>query len=212
MGIETNSTNSINSDGLKISSVLDRIRQELERLLSENDESDYTVITLWQSIENKIEWNDYFYVLSQLIYLKKIHIEEDGYISWLWNPNLINKLQKENLLLEWGRNITQIGFINERAKVQYYKLKEGDYDHRELAKLIDNKIQELTKNPFLGSYIKKTLWPDEYKKYSLKNLRKINLNENYRMIYTIVTSNLDDVVVLIEWFDHKEYERRFGYT
>ena len=100
MGIETNSTNSINSDGLKISSVLDRIRQELERLLSENDESDYTVITLWQSIENKIEWNDYFYVLSQLIYLKKIHIEEDGYISWLWNPNLINKLQKENLLLE----------------------------------------------------------------------------------------------------------------
>ena len=60
--------------------------------------------------------------------------------------------------------------------------------------------------------IKNTLWPDEYKKYSLKNLRKINLNENYRMIYTIVTSNIDDVVVLIEWFDHKEYERRFGYT
>ena len=100
MGIETNSTNSINSDGLKISSVFDRIRQELERLLSENDESDYTVIILWQGIEDKIEWNDYFYVLSQLIYLKKIHIEEDGYISWLWNPNLIKRLQKENLLLE----------------------------------------------------------------------------------------------------------------
>ena len=62
----------------------DKIRQELEWLLSEGEESDYTAITLKEKLEEKIEWNDYFAVLTQLVDLKKIHIEEDGYISWLW--------------------------------------------------------------------------------------------------------------------------------
>ena len=100
MVLETNSSKTLNSDGLKVSSIFDKVRQELEQLLSENDKVDYTIITLWQEVKNQIEWNDYFYVLSQLIYLKKIHIEEDGYISWLWNPSLVKKIQSENLLLE----------------------------------------------------------------------------------------------------------------
>ena len=100
MVLETNSSKTLNSDGLNVSSIFDKVRQELEQLLSENDKVDYTIITLWQEVKNQIEWNDYFYVLSQLIYLKKIHIEEDGYISWLWNPSLVKKIQSENLLLE----------------------------------------------------------------------------------------------------------------
>ena len=100
MVIETNNSKTLNSERLKVSSIFDKVRQELEQLLSENDKVDYTIITLWQEVKNQIEWNDYFYVLSQLIYLKKIHIEEDGYISWLWNPSLVKKIQSENLLLE----------------------------------------------------------------------------------------------------------------
>lgn len=90
---ETNYTDQINNEGFKV-------RQELEQLLSSNNTSDYTVITLMQDLNNQIEWNDYFYFLSQFIFLKKIHIEEDGYISWLWNPDLIKKIHSDNLLLE----------------------------------------------------------------------------------------------------------------
>ena len=212
MGIESNPSKPIDTEEYSVSSIFDKLRQDIIQLLSKDTDSDYTIITLYQRVKNTIEWNDYFYLLIQLINAKKIHIEDDGYISWLWNPNLITKIQSENLLLEWGLAIIQIGFINEKVKIKYFKLKEGDDSEREIAKLIDLKIIELKKTPFLGTYIKKTFWPKEYKKYSLSNLRKINLNNNIRLIYTVITSSSDDVVVLIEWFDHKEYERRFGYN
>lgn len=99
MGIESNPTKPINTEESTVSSILDNLRQEVIQLLSADSDSDYTIITLYQKLNNTIEWNDYFYLLLQLIYAKKIHIEEDGYISWLWNPNLINKIQSDNLLL-----------------------------------------------------------------------------------------------------------------
>ena len=100
MGIESNTKKQIDRQGIEVSSIFDKIRQELVQLLSTNTEPDYTIITLFQKVKKSIEWNDYFYLLSQLIYTKKIHIEEDGYISWLWNPDLAGKIESEDLLLE----------------------------------------------------------------------------------------------------------------
>ena len=99
MGIESNTKKPIDHQGIEVSSIFDKMRQELIQLLSTDTESDYTVITLFQKVKNNIEWNDYFYLLSQLTHTKKIHIEEDGYISWLWNPTLVEKIQSEDYLL-----------------------------------------------------------------------------------------------------------------
>lgn len=95
--------NNLKSDVRKeniMSNIFNNILQEIFQLFSANKDPGYTIITLYQQFKNTIEWIDYFSVLSQLINTKKIHIEEDGYISWLWNPNLINKIQSENLFLD----------------------------------------------------------------------------------------------------------------
>lgn len=41
------------------------------------------------------------------------------------------------------------------------------------------------------------------------NLWKYNLSRSWRLVYTIARDG-DIVVVVLEWFSHEEYERRFG--
>ena len=81
-----------------------------------------------------------------------------------------------------------------------------------LSKSIGNAIQKLKLDPKYGIPIPKNLIPDEYlQKYGVDNLWKYNLSRGWRLIYTIKKENILLLVVLLEWFDHKNYERRFGY-
>jgi len=43
------------------------------------------------------------------------------------------------------------------------------------------------------------------------NLWKYDMPEGWRLIYTNVSDEVQILAVLLEWFDHKEYERRFHY-
>ncbi len=47
--------------------------------------------------------------------------------------------------------------------------------------------------------------------YGITNLRKYNLPDAWRLLYTIVGNEIEIISVLLEWLSHKEYERRFGY-
>ncbi len=60
--------------------------------------------------------------------------------------------------------------------------------------------------------IPKKLWPAEYiKSYNITNLWKYNLPNAWRLIYTIKEDEVMILNVILEWFDHKGYEKRFGY-
>jgi len=49
-------------------------------------------------------------------------------------------------------------------------------------------------------------------KYQINNLWKYGLPDGWRLIYTIKTPNKVQILaVILEWFDHKEYERKFNY-
>ncbi len=70
----------------------------------------------------------------------------------------------------------------------------------------------MKKNPASGTKIPKKVWPKIYQKeYGITNLWKYDLPNAWRLIYTIKEDEVMILGVILEWFDHKEYEKRFKY-
>ena len=65
----------------------------------------------------------------------------------------------------------------------------------------------------MGIKVQRELWPKIYvQKHSIDNLRKYDLPNGWRVIYTLRGSEVEIVAVILEWFStHKQYEKRFGY-
>lgn len=83
-----------------------------------------------------------------------------------------------------------------------------------LKKSITKAINTLKDNVFCGEPISKKLIPKEYiRKYNINNLWWYPLTKGWRLVYSVTTPTMVEIVaVIIEYFDHKEYERRFGYS
>jgi hypothetical protein len=77
---------------------------------------------------------------------------------------------------------------------------------------LDRAFVELEKDACCGLQIRKELIPKEYvRKYGINNLWKYDLPDGWRLIYSLGTDDLGVLSIVIEWMDHKNYERRFGY-
>ena len=106
----------------------------------------------------------------------------------------------------------QVAFADEDIEKAYNDLKEGKGEEREVYELVNKAINQLKENPFCGIKIQQRLIPEIYrKKYTVDNLWKYNLNDYWRLIYTLVGDKFVIVSVILEWMDHKKYDRRFGY-
>ena len=53
---------------------------------------------IWKKLPKKVMWQTYLVVLDYLETNNKIIIDKDGAVVWIWNPSLIRKLEKENLI------------------------------------------------------------------------------------------------------------------
>lgn len=105
-----------------------------------------------------------------------------------------------------------VAFISKNLKEEFDSLKEGKFEDKQLYNFIDNAINDLKKNPDCGIKISKKLWPKEYiQKYEITNLWKYNLPNAWRLVYTIEADEVRIVSIILEWFSHKEYERKFKY-
>ncbi len=105
-----------------------------------------------------------------------------------------------------------VAFISEKIKEQFEKLKQGKFEDKQLSKFIQRAIDDLKQNPFSGIKITKKIWPEFYiKNYQITNLWKYDLPNSWRLIYTIESDDIKIVNILLEWFDHKNYEKRFNY-
>ena len=105
-----------------------------------------------------------------------------------------------------------VAFISKKLKAEFESLKEGEYEERKLYKFIDRAIDDIKKNPTCGTKIPKKLWPKIYiKNYNITNLWKYNLPNVWRLIYTIESDEIRIMNIILEWFNHKQYEKRFGY-
>ena len=105
-----------------------------------------------------------------------------------------------------------VTFRDEKLESAFDNLKEGKFEDKKLYNFIDRAIKDIKKNPACSTKLPKRLWPKDYiQKYKIDNLWKYDLPNAWRLIYTIKTDEVMILNVILEWFDHKEYEKRFKY-
>ena len=107
---------------------------------------------------------------------------------------------------------SQVYFADEKLKEVYEKLKDARTEEQEIYKWISRAIEDLKINAFTGIQVKKEQIPKEYiQKYGIDNLWKYDLPKGWRLLYSIARDGVLVLSILLEWMDHKNYERRFGY-
>ncbi len=105
-----------------------------------------------------------------------------------------------------------IRFIDAKARKRFYKLKSGGTKEIELFRIINLALDHIEENAFWGIQIPKRLIPRSYiVRYDIKNLWKYNLPKGRRLLYSIVSNDNSVICLVIEWLDHKQYNRRFNY-
>ena len=99
-------------------------------------------------------------------------------------------------------------FADSKIEKDFNSLSEDDW----LKKALRGAIDDFKENAFCGERIKKERIPRGYiKKYGINNLLWYPLPNAWRLVYSVFSNEGELVVMIVEYFDHKEYERRFGY-
>ena len=108
---------------------------------------------------------------------------------------------------------SKVVFGDKKVKASFEKLKSSKTEDKKLYEWLERAFEDLEQNSFCGIQIPKKLFPKEYEKKfgKLDNLWKYNLPNAWRLIYTIKNGEVLVLSIILEWLDHKEYERRFNY-
>ena len=104
---------------------------------------------------------------------------------------------------------SKVVFISDELEESFNSLPENDF----LKKTIKRAVKDLKQNAFTGIQIPKRLIPKDYiRKYEINNLWKYDLPKGWRLLYTVTSENEVELIsAILEWFDHKNYERKFKY-
>ena len=106
----------------------------------------------------------------------------------------------------------KIKFADDKVRVAFDKLLGGKTEDKQLYEFLNRAFKDIEENAFCGIRISKKLIPKEYKKeYGVDNLWKYNLPNAWRLLYSIAKEEVIIVSIVLEWMDHKSYERKFGY-
>ena len=107
---------------------------------------------------------------------------------------------------------SEIKFAEERIAKALKRLKDSKTEEEKLYKWIQRAIEDLKENAFCGIQLPKRLMPRIYvSKYGIDNLWKYDLPKGWRLIYSVSNGTVCVLSIIIEWMDHKDYERRFKY-
>ena len=105
---------------------------------------------------------------------------------------------------------SKIKFTNEKTKKAFEELRTNK-DTKIFGWLI-RAFNDIEENAFCGIQIPKRLIPKEYiQKDKIKNLWKYNLPNAWRLLYSIENQEILVVSIILEWMDHKTYEKKFNY-
>jgi len=81
-------------------------------------------------------------------------------------------------------------------------------ENQQLLKSIKQKIELIKMNPQYGKSAPKKLIP---KKFPVDNLWVVDLTGFWRMLYTLKGSQVEILCFILEIFDHRGYDKLFGY-
>lgn len=106
----------------------------------------------------------------------------------------------------------KISFGSDKLEKEFDKLKYGRSDEKELFFLITRAFNDIERDLNSCVKIQKRLWPKFYKqKYRINNLWKYDIPNGWRLIFSLKDNEIIVYAVVLEWFSHKEYEKRCKY-
>ncbi len=104
---------------------------------------------------------------------------------------------------------SKVIFADEELKKTFENLKSGD---ERLYKEIEEALKTIKQNAFFGRNVKKKLIPKELiQKYGIDNLWIYNLRKDWRLLYTITNNEVEVLAIVLDWMNHKDYERLFKF-
>ena len=107
---------------------------------------------------------------------------------------------------------SEVQFVDEGVKKAFEDLERSTTEDKQLHEWISRAFDDVQKNAFCGIQIPKNLIPKSYiKKYGIRNLWKYNMPNAWRLLYSIEGKDVKIISIILEWLDHKNYERRFKY-
>jgi hypothetical protein len=103
----------------------------------------------------------------------------------------------------------KVVFVDKELEISFNELSEKD----PLKKSLIRAIKEIQENCFCGRNVKKELIPKKLiDKYQINNLWIYNLQSAWRLLYSITsTKEIEIIAAVLDWMDHKDYERLFGF-
>jgi hypothetical protein len=101
---------------------------------------------------------------------------------------------------------TKVVFLDENLSQIFDSLNDSD----PIKKGIVKAIQEIKENCQVGENVKKDspIFYNYKKKYGINNLRVYDLPLAYRLIYTITPNEIEIISVLLDWMNHKDYDKQ----
>lgn len=106
---------------------------------------------------------------------------------------------------------SKIVFADARIKTAFEALQTGSFEEKRTVGFLLRAFRDIEENAFCGTQISKKLIPKEYRKFGIDNLWKYDLPDGWRLMYSVGKKELVVISIILEWLDHKSYERRFGY-
>jgi len=118
---------------------------------------------------------------------------------------------KEDTCNRSEAKVVGVAFVDDKTEILFEKLKNGKFEEKQLYKNICKAIENIKQDHECGIKIPKAFWPKYYDRYTPPNLWKYNLPNAWRLIYMVKEDDIMILGVILEWFDNKDYEKRFGY-
>ena len=102
-------------------------------------------------------------------------------------------------------------FVDEDLEKAFYELSNKD----PVKKALIRAIRDIHEDSFYGRNVKKKLIPRELiEKYGVDNLWIYNLPSAWRMLYSLTRDeeNIKIIAVVLDWMNHKDYEKLFSFN
>jgi hypothetical protein len=103
----------------------------------------------------------------------------------------------------------KVVFVDEELEESFNSLSDDDPIKRGILRA----LKSVSENVFSGRNVKKELIPKKLiDKYGINNLWIYDLPNGWRLLYSVTSDGeVELIAAVLDWMDHKEYERLFGY-
>lgn len=107
--------------------------------------------------------------------------------------------------------VHHVAFADAKVEKEYKKLGNQSNPEKNMKRYVDRALDDLKKNPSCGTPLPKKLIPKKYKQKGVDNLWKYNLPNAWRLLYYIKADSVTILAIVLDWMDHKSYEKKFKY-